>query len=466
MRRRTILLLSVLAILIVAFAVARTLAQPLALPALGFVAKVVCSDVFVGGFAPEQALADLPDEPIAKLVRTRIDVAGRRVHASVPLVARREARYRDGIGCTLVSGDTTVSGALAAAALAVYEDTVTGVHVRAVGDSMARGPEDDDVDRAAIDAALDEAFSEPDGTPTRRTRAVVIVHRGRIIAERYADGFDPSTRFAGWSMTKSVTNALVGVLVGEGRLDLRASALRPEWRGAADPRRTITLDDLLRMSSGLAFDENYTPTGGATRMLFAERDAAAVAARSALEHAPGTRFWYSSGTTNIISALIRETLESDRVYIAFPRRALFDRIGMTSAVIEPDPSGTLVGSSFMYATARDWARFALLFLNDGVSAGERILPEGWVEYSVTPAPAARRGEYGAHWWLNAGAPGDSTRRLWPGLPRDVYSASGFQGQYAMVVPSRELVIVRLGVTADGSAWDMAEFAARIIAAVH
>jgi CubicO group peptidase (beta-lactamase class C family) len=460
MRGRSIILL-VLLLPLALFAAGR-LARPLATPALGFVAKVVCSDVFVGGFAPEQALGDLPDEPVAKLVRTRIDVERQRVRASVPLVAGREARYRDGLGCTLVSGDTSVIATLASAAVPRRLSTVADAWAvdSAAADDGVR------VDTAALEAVLDDAFSEPADAPARRTRAVVIVHRGRIIAERYADGFGPHTRFTGWSMTKSVTSALVGVLVARGMLDPSANALRPEWRAADDPRRDITLDNLLRMSSGLAFDESYSPTGGATRMLFAERDAAAVAAARPLLHTPGTRFSYSSGTTNIISALIRQTLRSDSAYINLPRAALFDRIGMTSAVIEPDPAGTLVGSSFMYATARDWARFALLYLNDGVLDGERVLPAGWVRYSVTPAPAAPLGEYGAHWWLNAGAPGDSTRRLWPDLPQDVYSASGFQGQYAMVVPGHELVIVRLGVTADDRSWSMNDFAARLIRAVH
>jgi CubicO group peptidase (beta-lactamase class C family) len=464
MRRRTLLLVALAATLLVAAVLVRAV-RPLAAPALGFVAKTVCSDVFVGGFTPAQALSSLPDEPIAGIVRTRIDMGARRVRASVPLIARREAHFRDGLGCTLDS--LALSARLSAPAAGA---AATGSRRR-----PARSRERDGwiipegaaaaIDTAAMDRAMDEAFSEPGRESLRRTRAIVIVHAGHIVAERYAPGFGPDSRFPGWSMTKSVINALVGVLTGDGRLDPGTNALRPEWRAADDPRAAITLHHLLQMSSGLHFDESYSPTGGATRMLFASADAAAVAAESPLRHPPGSRFAYSSATTNLISAIIREALGSDSAYLAFPRAALFERVDMRSAIMEPDPSGTFVGSSFMYATARDWARFGQLYLQDGVWEGQRILPDGWVEYSTTPASAARLGEYGAHWWLNAGAPGDSTRRLWPGLPTDVYSATGFQGQYVMVVPAHDLVVVRLGLTADDRMWDMASFVARVIRAL-
>lgn len=321
------------------------------------------------------------------------------------------------------------------------------------------------VDTRRLNAAIADAFAEPDSAMPRRTRAIVVVHNGRIVGERYADGYGPDNRFTGWSMTKSVTSALVGILTAHNTLDVRADMLRPEWRGADDPRGDITLHQLLTMSSGLGFDESYTPSGAATRMLFDSPDAAAVAAASPLAHEPGSTWLYSSGTTNIVSSLIRVSFDSDDEYIAFARDSLFDRIGMRSAVLEPDPSGTFVGSSFMYATARDWARFGLLYLRDGVWNGERILPDGWVAYSVTPAPAAPRGQYGAHWWLNAGSASDSTQRTWPDLPRDIFWASGFEGQYVVVVPSHDLVVVRLGVTQDDRAWSLGAFLREVMESV-
>jgi len=432
-------------------------------PGLGFVAKTLCSNVFLGRYTVEQALADIPDEPITRLIRTRVDRENSRVTASVPLVAKREAVYREGWGCTLVSDDGSVA-AMPAIALA-----------KSSPDSGALWPEgeridtttaaDPCIDRGRLDAAIDNAFAEPNPALLRNTRAIVVVHNGRIIAERYADGYSAENRFPGWSMTKSVTSALVGVMAGEGRLALQDSALRAEWRTPGDRRNGIRLDDLLHMSSGLDFDESYTATGGATRMLFDSHDSDDVAAASAIAYEPGTHWLYSSGTTNIIVQYMRDRIGNDSLYFSFPRTALFDRIGMQSAVIEPDPSGTFVGSSFIHATARDWARFGLLYLRDGVWNGQRILPEGWVHYSRTPAPAAPRGQYGAQWWLNAGTAADSTDRPWPDLPRDIFYASGFQGQHVVVVPSHDLVVVRLGVTHNDRAWSLGGFLRDVLAAV-
>jgi CubicO group peptidase (beta-lactamase class C family) len=181
-----------------------------------------------------------------------------------------------------------------------------------------------------------------------------------------------------------------------------------------------------------------------------------------LAHKPGTFFQYSSGSTNIISKIIRLTV-GDSLYHRLPHEKLFYKIGMTRAIMEPDASGTFVASSYSFASARDWARFGLLYLNDGVWNGERILPEGWVKYSVTPAPAAGLGRYGAHWWLNAGEAGDPSRRKYPALPADTYWADGFEEQYVMVIPSRHLVIVRLGVSHHG--FDIEKLAGNVIEAV-
>lgn len=456
MRTRSIVLVSFIAALGAAGFAGAHVSAPLARPALGFVAKVVCSNVFLGGASPAQALADLPDEPIARLVRIDVDTAGRSVTASVPLVSRRVAHFGEGLGCTL---DIDPPGQPSVPAIAPDSTAEWPAGERVESGAVAG------IDRTRLDAAVAEAFAEPAADMSRDTRAIVIVHRGRIVAERYADGYDAASRFGGWSMTKSVTSALVGILVARGDLDIERDALLPRWRAASDARRAITLHHLLQMSSGLDFDESYTPTGGATRMLFDADTAAAVAARSPSADAPGRRWSYSSGTTNIISSLIRDAFASPADYHAFPRTALFDPIGMRSAVMETDPSGTFVGSSFMYATARDWARFGLLYLRDGVIDGRRILPEGWVRYSVTPAPAAPLGQYGAHWWLNAGAASDASRRIWPDLPRDIFWASGFEGQYVVIVPSHELVIVRLGVTPDERAFSLGALLRSVMAAV-
>ncbi len=268
-------------------------------------------------------------------------------------------------------------------------------------------------------------------------------------------------------MTKSVIGALVGIRVRQGALDLQAPAPVPEWRSAGDPRGAITLDQLLRMSSGLEFGEATDEYDGDLVTMLCDRgDAAAYAAAKPLEHPPDSHWHYSSGTSNIVSRILRHSFEGDQAaHFRFPREALFDRIGMRSAVIEPDASGSFVGSSFMFATARDWARFGLLFLKDGVWQGERILPEGWVEYSTTPTPKAPQGRYGAHWWLNAGEPDDPGDRPWPDLPTDTFSARGFEGQEVVVIPSRELVLVRLGQSRPESSYSSNDFGAAVLAAI-
>src|SRR5690606_34990177 len=244
-----------------------------------------------------------------------------------------------------------------------------------------------------------------------------------------------------------VTMALVGALVRDGRLDPAAPAAVPEWRGAGDPRGAITLDQLLRQSSGLAFDETYGAVNDVSRMLFASPDTGAFAAAMPLAFPPDTHWAYSSGTSNLVARIVRDAFAGDLpAMVRYANERLFDPAGSTSAFVEPDASGTFIGSSFAWMTPRDWARFGELFRRDGVWDGRRLLPEGWVRYATTPTPAAPRGAYGAHWWLNAGTPGAPQDRPWPRIPAEVYAARGHSGQWVAVVPPARLVVVRLGLT--------------------
>jgi CubicO group peptidase (beta-lactamase class C family) len=220
------------------------------------------------------------------------------------------------------------------------------------------------------------------------------------------------------------------------------------------------------MSSGLEFNEDYgNLADGVTQMLYNQGDMAAYAAAEPLAGEPDSLWNYSSGTANILSRIIRDTVGGEVTdYWAFPQEQFFQRVNMHSAILEPDASGTFVGSSYMYATARDWARFGLLFLQDGVWNGERILPEGWVDYSRTPTPPSL-GEYGGMWWLNVGEPGKPETKEWPNMPADLYYASGHDGQDVIVIPSQNIIIVRLSVS-RGGAWDMAEFLADVMAAIE
>lgn len=321
----------------------------------------------------------------------------------------------------------------------------------------------DSAERQRLDTVLDQAFKESNPEHQRRTRAVVIVHKGHIVAERYATGIGPDTPLIGWSMTKSVINALAGTLVKDGRLAIDGPVPLPEWQKPGDPRGRITLDELLRMSSGLRFDEDMAnPMADVMQMLLGTADMSMYAAAKNLGATPGAKWQYSSGTSNIIARVIRNVLSNDQEYWTYPRRALFDRLGMTGAVMETDAAGTFVGSSFMYATAREWARFGMLYLQDGVWDGQRILPEGWVEYTRSPAPSDPRKHYGAHFWLVVP---DEYRGSGGSLPDDVFHAAGHEAQFVTIVPSRDAVIVRLGLTRYADAWDQVAFVRDVLAAL-
>jgi CubicO group peptidase (beta-lactamase class C family) len=418
----------------------------------GFVAKMLCSGVFVSGREPEALLGHdlvVDGQWHAGLFDAALDAAQRRAEGRFLGGFRRRAVFRDGYGCTLEGGAPLP--ALPPPRVAA-PDPQRAQRPWPEGERVAPAP---GVDAAKLAAALQAAFAEPDPQRLRRTRAVVVVHDGRIVAERYAPGYTPASVFHGWSMAKSVMNALVGTLVAAGRIALAQPAALPEWSAAGDARAAISVEQLLRMTSGLAFSEDYVrPWSDVLRMLFASADAAGYAAARPLAHAPGARWAYSSGTSNVLARVLRLALADDAAYLEYPRRALFDPLGMTSALIELDAAGHFVASSFAYATARDWARFGLLYAQDGVWQGRRILPAGWVEYTMAPAPGSN-GRYGAHFWLGPRP---------PGAP-DALHAQGHDGQYVTVVPSRRAVIVRLGLARKRGAWDHAGFVSAVLDAL-
>jgi len=434
----------------------------------GYAAKYVCSAVFVSGRDPAKTFAEdvRPVNPLAAAITVAVDRPRQRVQADAFGLAKAVAVFREGCGCTLVVGTSEEQLRQQTIGKAPNPTPLNPNLPWPEGNGHDAGVAPVGVDAGRLQQALDLAFAEDSAEGLKNTRAVVVVYQGRIIAERYGPGVDAAMPLLGWSMAKSVTNALVGILVQQGRLALQAPAPVAEWQGAGDPRGRITLDQLLRMSSGLAFEERYVPLADATDMLYGSPDFAAFAAAKPLAAEPDTRWSYSSGTANIVSRIVRRAAAQDHPNVHdFIRQALFERIGMTSAVMEADPSGTFVGSSYMLATARDWARFGLLFLNDGIWNGQRILPEGWVGYSTAPTAAAPQGRYGAMFWLNAGEPGNPSNRRWPAAPADAFAAEGFQEQKVIVIPSRQTVLVRFGATTTRTAWNTDAFIADVLAAL-
>ena len=416
----------------------------------GYAAKVMCSGVFVAGRPQESLLAE--DLDWFWWLRPRVNREPRTASASLLGLGRSTAVYRDGLGCALAVGESIDAlreqgfdpGPAPDAASTPWPDGDLGA------EAALPAPQ-----RAALDAAVAGAFGEPDPAVHRRTRAVLVLRSGRLVAERYAPGFDAKTRLLGWSMTKSVIATLIGIQVLRGRLDPAAPASVPGWD--ADARAGIQLEHLLRMTSGLDFVERNGAWGDSAPMLFRSRSAAGYAARSPLAHEPGTFWSYSSGTSNLLAGILRASLPAGADYHRFPREALFDRIGMRSAVLETDAAGDFVGSSFSYATARDWARFGLLYAQDGVWKNERLLPEGWVAFVRRPTAPSPRGAYGAHWWLNAGSNGAPGDRPFPSLPADLFYASGYEGQFVVIFPSQDLIVVRLGQSEPEHAFDLEGF---------
>jgi len=322
------------------------------------------------------------------------------------------------------------------------------------------------VDAAALEAALDDAFVERETGLSRATHAVCVVWRGELVAERYAPGYERDTPLLGWSMSKSVTAALIGRLVHEGSLRLDDPAPVPLWSAANDPRRVITIDDLLRMRSGLAFFQNHVlPWADSLRMLFASVDCGAYAAGMPLEHEPGTVWSYSDGTSNVLAGIVRRTVGGElEQQLAAPYELLFEPVGMRTATVCVDGSGTFVGSSLVYASARDWARFGWLFAGDGTWNGRRLLPEGFVDYVSSRTEGSKDGCYGAHFWRYDEESGrDGFGNDVPVELRGLFYASGYQRQVVLIDRRRQLVLVRLGVDPRPPGFDVLRFAGSLVA---
>lgn len=402
-----------------------------------YTAKIVCSNVFIAGRDPAEVLAldvQAPGHPLLKLMRVAVDRDHQLVRARLlGFAGAGLAVYREGLGCAVVPDGQ-------------FARVVGSAAPRPPPPPLAPAPWPQGEEVAAPAPALAALLSDPALTGPGM-RAVVVVHHGRIVAERYAPGFTERTPLLGWSMTKTVTAALVGTLVQEGRLSLSETGLFAAWK--SDERARIALADLLSMSSGLRFGEEYGAVTDVTRMLYLESDMARFAASQPLERPVGATFSYSSGTAVLLSRLWQDALPDRAVALDHPRRALFDPLGMRSAVLEADARGTMVGSSYLYATARDWARFGQLLLQDGAWEGRALLPPGFVAMMHSPARTAPD-KYGqGQVWLQ-GPDGDSPAGTHPdqgfALPKGTYWLEGHDGQSLAIAPTKELLVVRLGLT--------------------
>ncbi len=436
-RRRV--LLGLLVLVVVGVVGAYWYERPLLLTGTGYAAHNACAIEHLT--ARDEPREDLPPNPLVPVLRTSQE--GLTTKGSIlGVLAAQRASFTEGFGCTL--------GATRA-------ELPTALPVSAGPNPFADAPTPEM--SAEVEAAVAAAFGdELDETAraTLGTRAVVVVRDGQLVAERYADGFDARTPQLGWSMSKSLTNLLVGRLVAEGRIALDEDHLRPEW---TDGRAEITVEQLMRMTSGLTWDETYDLGTAITRMLYLEPDMGAFVASQPLAHDPGTYQQYSSGSTTLLCDILLARTGTDA---NLPREEVFAPLGMSSAVLEPDGSGTPVCSSYLWATPRDWAAMGQLALQEGRWGDEQLLPADWMSRSTTALDVTTEDPgYGAGWWVNALPDGSLVH---PELPADAYFAQGHDGQWIVVVPSAGLVVVRLGFSPEADDEGVVTLAARMVAA--
>jgi CubicO group peptidase (beta-lactamase class C family) len=436
-------ILAVVLVLVVALAVAGYFyARPLLETSTGYAAHNSCAVTLVAG--RDDPDTDLPPNPIVPFLTGYVNEAGRSSTSRILFtLSTQHAWYTKGFGCTVGPERPTLGAA-------------TKVSADPNPLEAAPAPTPD----PAVDAAIAAAFGDDESAEASKelgTRAIVVLRDGQLIGERYAPGFSAQTPQLGWSMGKSVTNLLVGRLVLEDRIALSDRELRPEW---TDERRTISVDQLLRMTSGLTWDETYALGTPITRMLYLEGDMAAYAASQPLAHQPGTYQQYSSGSTNILCGVL--TGLADVPDADLPRQQLFTPLGLASATWEVDSVGTPVCSSYLWATPREWAAIGQFALQDGVWGEERLLPEGWMQQSttMTPVDSSEEKGYAAGWWVNRQADGTLVN---PALPEDAYWAQGHDGQRLYVVPSARLVVARLGFTPEVEDIRTDELVAKLVA---
>ncbi len=361
----------------------------------------------------------------------------------------RESICRDGLGCVLINDAYDKTQKLLKPKRTLLANDLPFPY----GNNGTKDSVFENIDYDLLNLAMKNVFAN---YSVQKTRTALVIYKGHIVAENYLEGFSKDTPILGWSMTKSVLATLYGILEYQNKIDVQ------EYRPFGDDiqmknsKIEITLNHLLRMQSGLAWDEDYTSISDVTEMLFLDADMAAKQGSKQPIAAP-TEVWnYSSGTSNFLSGVLRKQFKTHQEYLDFPYTALIDKMGMHSMLLETDMAGNFVGSSYGWATTRDWAKFGLLHLNKGNWNGEQLFAPQWIDYITKPTKGSN-GIYGAHWWLNA-------EGKYPNVPKDLYSANGFQGQRVFIIPSKDLVIVRTGL-AEGPDFDESIFLKEVVAAV-
>lgn len=388
----------------------------------------MASSVLVGGHQAAYINQNDLQMPLIELATTEYLKRDTAATADVYGLLERKAINRQGLGTVLVNSDYKSEENYLQPKRAKRFDSLP----YPFGHLPAKDTLFPEIDYQKLEKAVALAFVNPE---VQKTRTLLVLYKGHLLTEKYADGFTKDTPVLGWSMSKSILATCYGVLQHQGKIEVDWPVPIADWKD--DERKDITLNHLLRMQSGLEWDEDYSGISDVTQMLFLDSDMT-LAQKEKKAIAKPTEIWnYSSGTSNLLSGILRQQFRSHQEYLDFPYSALIDKIGANSMLLEADLAGNYVGSSYGWASTRDWARFGQLYLNEGVWNGNQLFDAAWVDY-ITEPTAHSNGTYGAHFWLNNG-------EQYPNVPKDLYSMNGYQGQYVFMIPSKDLVIVRTGL---------------------
>jgi CubicO group peptidase (beta-lactamase class C family) len=393
----------------------------------GYSAKNTASSVFLANRSLEFTDENDNDFSPINLTSDKINIEKKWTIGSAFGLLKRKAIYREGLGAVLINDDYDFSKKPLVPKRSKADNTTPFPY----GNADQKDTLFSNIDYKKLNETIDTIFND-----RNKTRSVLVIYKDKIIAEKYDTGFTKESKQLGWSMTKSITSTIVGILQCERKMYVTSNNLFDEWKN--DDRKNITIHNLLQMNSGLEWEENYNTISDVSKMLFLEEDMSKSQINKPLVGSPNQTWNYSSGTTNLISGLIRNKFNSHQEYLDYWYSALIDKIGMNSMVIETDMSGNFIGSSYGWATARDWAKLGLLYLHNGEWNGEHLFDKDWVNYATTPTLGSD-GTYGAQIWLNA-------ENRYPDAPKNMYSFNGYKGQNVFILPNENLVIVRTGLT--------------------
>jgi CubicO group peptidase (beta-lactamase class C family) len=400
----------------------------------GFASKSVASGMFIANRTQESVETGDNNFSLVDWATNKVDTVEKSVTSSLFGLKKRKSIYVAGLGAILLNDSYDSTKVF----ITPNRNKTSKNLPFPYGNLAQKDTIFNNIDYKNLEIAVADAFDR-NNEKVKRSRSVLVVYKDHIIAEKYATGFDQNTPILGWSMSKSITATIYGILENQGKIHLEKTTDLDAWEN--DVRSDITYSDLLHMNSGLEWDENYDDISDVTKMLYVESEMGKVQLNKPLVGKPNETWNYSSGTTNLLAGvLLRKHFENQQEYVDFWYAELLDKIGMYSAIIETDLAGNYVGSSYAWANTRDWAKFGLLYLHEGNWNGEQILDSTFVKYVATPTNTSN-GRYGAHFWLNAGG-------IYPDVPKDMFSANGFQGQMVIIIPSKEIVIVRTGLVED------------------